>query len=159
MKILYPYVAPGRIYLYVAGNNPFMGEAREFALFHSLDDFQKTGSLVVKDGAVLGRGANGNDYHRKHQCERVRLKIPTGERYDLCEGCHPKNHSEPKAIAEAQSKGYGLAGADLYLWGHWWCCEPCWRAIIAAGIKNVYLLEGSERLFNKIHPDNILGKF
>jgi hypothetical protein len=27
-----------------------------------------------------------------------------------------------------------------------------------AGIKNVFLLENSEVLFNKEHPDNVVGK-
>lgn len=47
---------------------------------------------------------------------------------------------------------------DLYLWGHWWFCEPCWNAMIEAGIRDVYLLENSEVLFNKAHPENIIGR-
>jgi len=31
--------------------------------------------------------------------------------------------------------------------------------MIAAGIKNFYPMKGSERLFNKAHPDNILGRW
>jgi hypothetical protein len=30
--------------------------------------------------------------------------------------------------------------------------------MIAAGIRDVYLMEGSERLFNKAHPDNVIGR-
>src|SRR3989344_441935 len=54
--------------------------------------------------------------------------------------------------------GHETIGADLYLWGHWWACQPCWNAIIEAGIENVYLLKDSERLFNKASPDNIIGR-
>lgn len=156
--ILYPYLPAGRKFLYVPEGNPFMQEAREYARGHSLDDTVKTGSVLVKDGAVIGRGANGSDYHKIHGCERVRLGIPTGQGYELCEGCHPKNHSEPRAIADARANGHDTEGADLYLWGHWWACEPCWNATIGAGVKDVYLLEGSERLFNKEDPQNIIGK-
>ncbi len=148
MAIQYPYLPEGRTIYYVSADNPFMRAAQEYALAHSLDDFQKTGSVVVKGGHIIGRGANGSHYHREHGCERVRRHIPTGERYDLCEGCHPKNHSEPKAIADAFSHGEDTRTADLYLYGHFWCCKPCWDAMLAAGIKSVYLLEGSEKLFN-----------
>jgi deoxycytidylate deaminase len=157
--VKYPYIPPKREIKYVSESDPFIMVARAFALKNSLDDAVKTGSVVVKNGIIIGRGANGSDYHKTHQCERVKRGIPTGQGYELCEGCHPKNHSEPRAIAEAMKNGYDPKGADLYLWGHWWACEPCWKAIIGAGIANVYLLEGSERLFNREHPDNILGKW
>lgn len=159
MSVTYPYLPESRTLLYVPEDDQFMSEARSYALKHSLDDTVKTGAVVVKDGIIIGRGANGSDYHKMHQCERVRLGIPTGEGYELCEGCSPKNHSEPRAIADAKAHGHDIAGADLYLWGHWWCCEPCWKAMIDGGIANVFLLEDSQKLFDKNSPDNILGKW
>ena len=158
-SITYPYLPEGRVIRYVDSANPFMQEARQFALANSLDDAVKTGSVVVRDNAIIGRGSNGSDYHKTHICERVRQKMPTGQGYELCEGCHPKNHSEPRAIADAIAHGHDVSGADLYLWGHWWACKPCWDAIIKNGIGNVYLLEGSEILFNRENPANILGKW
>lgn len=156
--IEYPESPPeGRVYQYVSADNPHMQEARAFALSHSLDEKVKTGSVVVKDGVIIGRGSNGSDYHKAKPCRRVELGIPTGQRYEECEGCHPKNHSEPRAISDAQSHGKDTIGADLYLWGHWWCCTPCWHAIITGGIANVYLLEGSEILFDREKEGNILG--
>lgn len=157
--IKYPYLPEGRTIKYVPEDHPFMREAKECALANSLDDAVKTGSVVVKDGAIIGRGANGSDYHKTHVCERVRLKMPTGQGYELCEGCHPKNHSEPRALADAMAHGHDTKGADLYLWGHWWACEPCWKAIMDGGITDVYLMKDSEKLFNKEHPDNILGRW
>ena len=135
-----------------------MQEAQIYAKEHSLDDTVKTGVVIEKDRKIIGHGANGSDYHSTHGCERVKRGIPTGQGYELCEGCHPKNHAEPRAIADAIARGLSLAGADLYLWGHWWACEPCWNAIIKAGIHNVYLLEGSEKLFSRAHPDNVIGR-
>lgn len=136
-----------------------MQAARSEALTHSLDDAVKTGAVVVKDGHSIGRGANGSDYHKTHECERVRLGIPTGQGYELCEGCSPKNHAEPKALEDVRANGLDSRGADIYLWGHWWCCEPCWKAMMSGGIRDVYLLENSEVLFNKTNPDNILGRW
>lgn len=157
--VSYPYLPEGRSFLYVEEGNPFMVEAKVYALAHSIDHTVKTGSVVVVNGAVIGRGANGSDWHDTHPCERARLGIPTGERYDLCEGCHSKNHSEVRAVEDASRTEADLSNAALYLWGHWWACKPCWDAIEAAGIPQVYLVEGSERLFNKQHPDNILSTY
>lgn len=154
----YPYMPEGRIINYIGMDNPFMQAAKEYAKNYSLDKAMPNASLIVKNGQIIGRGANGSSYHDTHECERVKRHIPTGQGYELCEGCHPKNHSEPKAIADTRAHDHDPAGADLYLWGHWWCCEPCWNAMIEAGLRNVYLLTDSEKLFNKASPDNIVGK-
>ena len=157
-QIKYPYIPESRVILYVEEDNPYMKETKKYACEHSLDKVMPNGTVIVKNGEVIGRGTNGSSYHETHECERVKLNIPTGQDYELCEGCHPKNHSEPKAIQNAKENGEDTNGADLYLWGHWWCCEPCWNAMIKAGIENVYLLENSEVIFNKENPNNIVGK-
>lgn len=114
----------------------------------SLDRNKPNGTVLVKKGLVIGNGANGSDYHEQHGCERVRLSIPTGQGYDLCEGCHPKNHGEPKAIKNALENGHDPKDSVLYLWGHWWFCESCSKAMIASGIKQVVLLEGAKVKFS-----------
>lgn len=157
-NIRYPYLPEGRIIEYVPESNQFMAVAKYLASFDSLDKTMPGAAVIVKDGEIIGGGANGSDYHEKHGCERVRLGCKTGEGYELCEGCHPKNHSEPKAIRDAQNSENETQGADLYLWGHWWCCKWCWNAMIEAGINRVFLLKGSEILFNKEHPGNIVGR-
>jgi deoxycytidylate deaminase len=156
--ITYPYIPKGGVIAYVSADNEYMQLAKAYARDHSLDKTMPNASIIVHDGTVLGIGANGSDYHEKHGCERVRLGIPTGQGYELCEGCSPKNHGEPRAIADATRKGSDTHGADLYLWGHWWCCEPCWEAMQQAGIRTVYLLDDSEVLFNKADPHNIVGR-
>lgn len=157
-NIQYPYIPLNRTIEYVPKDNAFILMAKEFARKNSLDKTMPGAAVVVKDGEVIGIGANGSDYHEKHGCERVRQGCGSGKGYELCEGCHPKNHSEPSAIADAQSNEFSTEGADIYLWGHWWCCESCWNVMIAAGIAQVYLMEGSEVLFCKEHPDNIVGR-
>ena len=156
--IKYPYLPEGRAIEYVPPNNEFIRAARLFARLQSLDKKMPGAAVVVKDGKIIGVSANGSDHHKKHGCERVRLKCPTGQGYELCEGCHPKNHSEPRAIQNARDQRYDPRGADLYLWGHWWCCKWCWNAMIEAGIARVVLMENSEVLFNREHPDNIVGR-
>ncbi|OGZ97003.1 MAG: hypothetical protein A3I44_06430 [Candidatus Sungbacteria bacterium RIFCSPLOWO2_02_FULL_51_17] len=157
-NIAYPYVPEGKKFLYVGETHPYIIMAKAFARFQSLDAVMPGAAVVVKDDVVLGIGANGSGYHKKQPCQRVVLGCTSGEGYDLCEGCHPKNHSEAKALATATANKHDTNGADLYLWGHWWCCRSCWDVMLAAGIRDVYLLEHSEMLFNKEHPDNIVGK-
>lgn len=156
-NIKYPYIPEGKEINYVPISNIYMAEAKEYAKKYSLDKSMPNASFLVKDGIVIGRGANGSNYHDEYGCERVRQGIPTGQGYELCEGCHPKNHGEPKAIKDAKEKGIDIKGADIYLWGHWWCCEPCWKEMMANGINNVNLLEDSEKFFNRESPENIIG--
>lgn len=157
-KIAYPYMHPKGSIGYVSAGNPFMLAAKQIALQKSLDKTMPTGAALVKNGKIIGQGANGSTYHETNGCERVRLNIPTGQGYELCEGCSPHNHSEPKAIEAALDNGYDTHGAEAYLWGHWWCCEPCWLALTSNGINKVYLMSGSEHLFNKHSPKNVVGK-
>jgi deoxycytidylate deaminase len=157
-KIEYPFMPVEGVIEYVAADDPLLQAAKAYALAESLDENVPTGSVIVKDGQIIGRGANGSKYHELHGCERVRLGIPTGTQYELCEGCHPKNHSEPRAVADAIENGHDPHGATLYLWGHWWCCEPCWNAMLGAGITTVRLMEDSQTLLNRDAPGNIVGR-
>ncbi len=143
-----PYLPKNKEILYVPEENVFMQSAKDFALKYSLDSF-KTGAVVVKNEKIIGSGANGSEIHEKFGCERKKQNIPTGEGYDLCEGCHPKNHAENSAILDVKKNNKKTENTDLYLWGHWWCCKDCWDAMISAGIKNVYLPENAEKLFKK----------
>ena len=157
-EIKYPYLPRGHTIVYVAQRNRYMQMARRLAKKYRSNLLQPGGAVLVKDGAVIGRGSIGNNAVHRAGCERVRLNMPTGHGYELCDGCNPKFHSERQAIELARKKGFATSGGDLYLWGHWWCCESCWRAMLRAEIRTVYLLAGSERLFNRSHPDNILGR-
>lgn len=116
-----------------------------------------TGAVVVLCDRVIGRGANQaalrntflRNLHGRGFCVRRFLKVKTGTKYWLCPGCADFHlHAEALAVADARTNNKNIKGADLYLYGHWWCCKPCWDVMIRAGIKNVYLMEGSEDVFN-----------
>src|SRR3989344_2516878 len=107
-KIDYPYIPPDHDIKYVHEDNSFIQMAKIYAQTYSLDDAVPTGSVVVISGKVVGKGANGSNYHKDYPCSRVQLGIPTGQQYELCEGCHPKNHSEPRALTAAFAKGHDL---------------------------------------------------
>lgn len=158
MRIKYPYIPENRQIFYVPADNIYIKIAKEFALKNSLDKVMPNASILLKQNEVIAMAANGSDFHKNNICQRIVLKMPTGQGYELCEGCHPKNHSEAKAIRQSNIENRNPQDADLYLWGHWWCCEPCWQEIEKAKIRNVFLLEDSHILFNKESAGNIVGR-
>ncbi len=92
-KVQYPYLPESREIKYVPSYDNYMTIARILARVNSLDKTMPGAAVVVKGGHIIGIGANGSEYHKTHQCQRVLLGCKSGEGYDLCEGCHPKNHS------------------------------------------------------------------
>ena len=117
-----------------------------------------TGAVVVLDSKIVGRAGNQaalknkklQEFHRNVLCLRKVFKIPSGQKYWVCPGCAKhQHHAEWGAVRDALKKNKDIKGADLYLYGHWWCCEPCWDSMIAAGIRDVYLVEGAFGLFEK----------
>ncbi|HMP67520.1 MAG TPA: deaminase [Candidatus Paceibacterota bacterium] len=155
----YPYLPQGREIKHVPITNEFMQLAKKVADEESTDGMNPTGSVIVRDGIILGKSANKSpvgdikklyQLHKNGLCIRRILKIKTGQKYWACPGCaKPHHHSEQGAIRNAKQNGHDTSGADLYLWGHWWCCEHCWNKIIEAGIRDVYLLDTSERDFGR----------
>lgn len=165
--IAYPYLPEGKKINYVPADNLFIQTAKEFAKEYSSDRQHPTGAVIVKDGEIIGRGANQvplkhpklKEFHKNGWCVRKILKVKSGEKYWLCPGCSKcSDHAEQQAVYDAQKGGKEIVGADLYLWGHWWCCEPCWNRMISVGIKDVFLIEGSEKMFDKNHAENIVGR-
>jgi dCMP deaminase len=69
-------------------------------------------------------------------CLRETMKVPSGERHELCRGIH----AEQNAIIQAAYHGVSIKDADLF------CtnlpCSICAKMIINAGIKNIYYHDG-----------------
>lgn len=154
--ITYPYLPSDREILLVPLENPFMQAAKKAREELSNELLNPTGAVVIKDEKIIGRGGNQAGlpfkswqlFHKNIFCVRRFLKIKTGTKYWACPGCAKnKNHAEARAVLNAANKYGDIAGADLYLYGHWWCCEPCWNEIIKHRIKNVYLLENGVEIF------------
>ncbi len=158
--ITYPYLPEGRSIFYVSDNDPFMARAKVVRDTMGTEKQHPTGAVVVKDGQILGEAANMagykhaflNAWHKKWMCFRRWFKIPSGQKYWLCPGCATNtNHAETRATLDAIKKNGSerVKDADLYLYGHWWCCQPCWNAMIEGGIKNVYLPESAKTGFRR----------
>jgi len=108
---------------------------------------QTTGAVIVKDGKIVSVGTNAGI--KVSVCPRVLRGSKTGTDYHFCsEVCKQEGHAEKTACLNAKKKRIDVNGGDLYLWGHWWCCEPCWNAMIESGINNVYLEKDAHEKFN-----------
>ena len=64
------------------------------------------------------------------------MKVPSGERHELCRGLH----AEQNAIIQAAHLGQSIAGGTLYCTNQ--PCVICAKMIINAGIKRIVIKEG-----------------
>ena len=147
-KPVFPYLPEGREILFVPLENKWMKEAKAVTDKLSGCSWWPTGAVVVKHKKIIGAGANQGAW--QPLCPRVENNCPTGEGYHYCKDiCQQEGHGEVSTINNVLKNNKDPQGADLYLYGHWWCCEPCWNYMIKHGIKNVYLLEDSHLIFTR----------
>ena len=110
---------------------------------------RKVGAIVVKNRRVLATGYNGTPSGITHcseiGCFRETMKIPSGQRHELCRGLH----AEQNALLQASLYGIGLEGSILYCTTR--PCIICAKMLINAGIKEVVILEG--------YPDKLAQEF
>ncbi len=107
---------------------------------------RKYGAVIVKNDSIVSTGYVGAPRGRKNccdlgYCQREKLNIPRGQRYELCRSVH----AEANAIIAAPREN--MLGATLYLAGvdaktgelvpDGNCCQMCKRMIINAGIEKV----------------------
>jgi dCMP deaminase len=101
---------------------------------------RKTGAVIVKEKHILSTGYNGAPKGLKHceevGCLREKLKVPSGERHELCRGLH----AEENAIIQAALFGVSIKDATIYSTHH--PCSVCAKMIINAGIKEIVYGEG-----------------
>ena len=101
---------------------------------------RSVGSVLVKDKRILATGYNGAPAGLKHcfdiGCIRQKLKIPSGERHELCRALH----AEQNALIQASLYGISVKGSSLYS-----TCTPCVicaKMLINAGIKEIFVSDG-----------------
>lgn len=106
------------------------------------------GAIIVKNDEIISTGYNGAPRGRKNcidlkRCIREELKVPSGERYELCRSVH----AEANCIISAPRRD--MLGATLYLAcldgrtgeliANSNSCTMCKRQIINAGIETVII--------------------
>ena len=111
------------------------------------------GAIIVQNDEIVSSGYNGAPRGRKNcgdlgYCAREAMKIPSGQRYELCRSVH----AEANAIISASRRE--VLGASLYMV----CrdpatgalipgstsCSMCRRLIINAGISRVVIRDDPE---------------
>lgn len=101
---------------------------------------RQVGAVLVKDKNILATGYNGTPKGITHcsetGCLREQLKVPSGQRHELCRGLH----AEQNAIIQAASHGTSISDATVYCTNM--PCIICTKMLINAGIRQVVFLEG-----------------
>ncbi len=101
---------------------------------------RSVGAVLVRDKRVLATGYNGVPSGITHcsetGCLREKLKVPSGERHELCRGLH----AEQNAIIQAAHHGIRIEGSILYCTTH--PCVICTKMLINAGITEIVYAEG-----------------
>jgi len=97
------------------------------------------GAVIVKDKRILATGYNGAPSGLPHcldvGCLREEMKIPSGERQEICRGIH----AEQNALIQAAKFGISVDGASIYVTHH--PCVVCAKLLINAGIREIFYLE------------------
>ena len=106
------------------------------------------GAIIVKNDEIISTGYNGAPRGRKNcvdigYCAREAMKVPRGERYELCRSVH----AEANAIISAARRD--MVGGTLYLVGRdartgellsdATSCAMCRRQVINAGLARVVI--------------------
>ena len=109
---------------------------------------RKYGAVIVNNDEIISTGYNGaprgcENCSDTGECLRMKLNIPSKQRYELCKSVH----AEMNAIISASRKD--MIGATLYLVGIKpdgqyncaTCCDMCKKMIINAGIERIVCLQ------------------
>nr|WP_326127584.1 deaminase [uncultured Oscillibacter sp.] len=106
------------------------------------------GAIIVKNDEIIATGYNGAPRGRANcvdlgYCSREAMRVPRGERYELCRSVH----AEANAIISAARRD--TVGGTLYLVGRdartggllsdATSCSMCRRLVINAGLKKVVI--------------------
>ncbi len=117
------------------------------------------GAVIVKNDEIISTGYTGAPRGRKNcinlgYCAREKLKIKSGEKYELCRSVH----AEQNAIISAARKD--TLNATMYMVGrdaktgelvdHIDSCSMCKRVVINAGIDKVIVKDKNEPLGYRI---------
>ena len=106
---------------------------------------RKVGAVLVRDRRILCTGYNGSPQGLPHcsevGCLREKLRVPSGERQEICRGLH----AEQNAIIQAALHGIEIKNSTLYCTHQ--PCITCSKMIINAGIEKI--------IFQGDYPDSL----
>lgn len=101
---------------------------------------RKVGAVLVRDHRILATGYNGAPSGLRHclevGCLREQMKVPSGQRHELCRALH----AEQNVLIQAAYHGVSVAGSTLY------CtnlpCIICTKMLINAGVVSIRYADG-----------------
>jgi len=103
------------------------------------------GAVIVHGRKIISTGYNGAPKGAPHceevGCLRERMKVPSGERAELCRGIH----AEQNAILQAAEHGVSIKGGTMYVTHS--PCAICMKMIINSGVTLV--------VFANEYPDGL----
>jgi len=106
------------------------------------------GAIIVKNDEIISTGYNGAPRGRANctdlgYCTREKMRVPRGERYELCRSVH----AEANAIISAARRD--MVGGTIYLVGRdartgellsdATSCSMCRRLVINAGLSRIVI--------------------
>lgn len=106
---------------------------------------RKVGAVLVKNKHVLATGYNGPPKGMRHcdetGCLRHTLKVPSGERHEICRGLH----AEQNAIIQAAVFGVSIKDSVIYITTT--PCVVCTKMLINASVKEI--------IYSGEYPDSL----
>jgi deoxycytidylate deaminase len=140
---------------YTSPDNPYMKIAKNIAEKSRCKKMQ-TGTAIVITNKQNGHevivtgnndiGVSWKELKQKGYDDCPRRNLPTGVGYELCRDiCKQKYHSEVSAIENGINLGILPLNdedyvAEMYMYGHWYCCSNCLNRAEKAGIRKYYVL-------------------
>ncbi len=102
---------------------------------------RQVGAVIVQNKHIIATGYNGAPRGVAHcaekgGCLREQLKVPSGQRHELCRALH----AEQNAIIQAATLGQSIEGGSIYITHQ--PCSICSKMIINAGISRIVVKEG-----------------
>ncbi len=101
---------------------------------------RQVGAVLVRGKRILATGYNGAPSGLAHcldiGCLREKLKIPSGQRHELCRGLH----AEQNAFIQSSLHGISVKDATLYVTNQ--PCIICAKMLINAGITEIVIADG-----------------
>ena len=96
---------------------------------------EHVGAVLVREKHILSTGYNGAPSGLPHceevGCLRERLRVPSGERHELCRGVH----AEANAIIQAALHGVSTENSTMYCTHQ--PCTMCTKMAINAKVKEI----------------------
>lgn len=98
------------------------------------------GAILVRDKRILTTGYNGPPRGMSHcgelgGCLREQLKVPSGQRAEICRAVH----AEANTVVQAAIHGISITDATLYCTT--FPCSGCAKLLISVGVKRIVVID------------------